>query len=154
MGTWGKHSFENDWALDWLSDLNENAGIAVVEAALQRAIQHGSTKYRRASLIQRLLGRKSDTDWLTARDSARAVAAAEAVASLKGNPARDLPDQLRKWSTVHRAEFRPEMVTAALSALKIILTGSELRDLHDGREPNEWILSVRDLQQRLAVAHQ
>jgi hypothetical protein len=151
MGTWGKGSFENDWALDWLADLYKSHDASLLLGALTRVIEHGCTKHMRASFIERLVGRRRRTDWLTAGDSARAIAAAEVVAVWRGNAPETIPERLSSWAESHRDHFRAELVSAALKAVEIVRANSELKDLWDQGGSSDWAEVIRDLEQRLQV---
>ena len=74
MGTWGMGTFEDDDALDWLHDLEEQ-GLPILERALSMQLP----------------------EYLSAPDGQVLLAAAEVVAAMKGSPADDLPDAIDDW---------------------------------------------------------
>jgi hypothetical protein len=134
MAGWGTGSFENDDAQDWLPQLTS---LAVDD-------------------LQPLLSRAADNaDYLETPESSIAVAAAEAVAALKGAPSTALPKEIADW--VREAKSNPEddsipgLANLAARAIQRVRTNSELKDLWleaDGL--NEWSANLRDLEKRLA----
>jgi hypothetical protein len=134
MAGWATGSFENDHAQTWLPQLTS---LSVED-------------------LQPLLSRAADNaDYLEAPDSSIAVAAAEAVAALKGAPPTALPKKMADW--VHEArsnstdDLIPNLASLALRAIQRVRTNSELKDLWleaDGL--NEWSANLRDLEKRLA----
>jgi len=151
MGAWGAGSFENDWALDWLGDLRESGDVSRVRAALSRVLEHGGTKHSRASILERLRGRRRHTDWLDADVATRALAAAEIVAAWLGHPAANLPEGLTAWLLQHSVSFRADLAALARQAVGIVKTNSELKDLWEGDE-TEWRSVIDDLERRLSAA--
>lgn len=149
MGTWGAESFQNDSALDWLGDFRENGDVSLVRTALQRVVEHGSTKQIPSSIILRLLGRCYRTDWLTAEVSSQALAAAEIVAAWLGHPSAKLPDDLLTWLQQHASSWQPDFVPLAQKAVSIIKINSELKDLWEEGDAAKWKNAVDDLEQRL-----
>src|SRR5882762_11435101 len=76
MAGWGTGSFENDDAQSWLRQLGS---LAVDD-------------------LHPLLSRAADSaDYLEAPESSVAVAAAEAVAALKDEPATPVPKEIADW---------------------------------------------------------
>ncbi len=128
MGAWGAGSFENDTALDWAATVTSPADVAALYEALPAF--DGITA-------------------MDADDSARVVAAAEAVATLMGRVAPDVPDDLR--ARLAGADASRELIDKARDALSAMLGGSELVDLwsedEDGAE--EWNKAVTGLIDRL-----
>jgi hypothetical protein len=129
MAGWATGSFENDNAQAWLPQLTS---LSVED-------------------LQPLLSRAADNaDYLEAPDSSIAVAAAEAVAALKGAPPTALPKEMAAW--VHEArsnskdDLIPALASLAVRAIQRVRTNSELKDLWleaDGL--NEWSANLRDL---------
>jgi hypothetical protein len=149
MGTWGADSFQNDWALDWLGDLCESGDASLIRATLNRAVEHGGTKYSAPSLLERLRGRNRHTDWLKARVAAKALAAAEVVAVWRGRPSDTLPDNLMPWLQQNGPSFPPDIVPLAKQAVSIVKTNSELKDLWEEGDASKWKTTVENLEQRL-----
>jgi Domain of unknown function (DUF4259) len=77
MGAWGVGSFDNDDAADWLNDqLRRSADLRPIQTALDAVAQLDPTGY------------------LEAPEASAAVAAAEVVAALAGDPAANLPSDV------------------------------------------------------------
>src|ERR1700744_4530443 len=129
MGAWGTGNFENDWALDWLGEFCESGDASKVQAALNRVVKHGGTKYSPPSIIERLRGQRPHTDLLTANFASKALAAAEIVAMWLGRPLAKLPDGVTEWMQNHSSSLRPDIVPLARQAVNIVRTNSELKDL-------------------------
>ena len=149
MGTWGAGTFENDWALDWLSSLREGRDGSQIRIALTSVVDHGGTRRSPPSILERLRGRRHHTDWLTANVSSKALAAAEIVAAWRGHPAANLPDGAMDWLRQHSSSFQPDMVPLARQAIGIIKTNSELKDLWEEGDATKWRNVVEDLERRL-----
>ena len=134
MAGWASGSFENDNAQAWLPQLTS---LSVED-------------------LQPLLSRAADNpDYLEAPESSIAVAAAEAVAALKGAPPTDLPKEIADWVREARSNSKddsiPALASLAVRAIQRVRTNSELKDLWleaDGL--NEWSANLRDLEKRLA----
>jgi len=134
MAGWGTGSFENDDAQAWLRQL---ASLAVDD-------------------LHPLLARAADNaDYLEAPESSVAVAAAEAIAALKGAPLAAEPKEIVDWARDAKAQSKddsiPALASLAVRAIQRVRTNSELKDLWleaDGL--NEWSANLRDLEKRLA----
>ena len=131
MGAWGTGSFENDDALDWMGDLAESGDAAAVESALKVVAE--------------------STGYLEAPEGSAALAAAEVVAALRGQPAGDLPEEVALF-TRGRARPSPELVATARAAVERVLQDSELRELWEETDDFEtWQAGVADLVRRLQM---
>jgi hypothetical protein len=125
---WGTGSFENEYAADWLAKLGTMAPDDLAQIFAQAADHPGYLEALAASVV---------------------VAAAEAVAALKGSPAEGVPPEIIKWTT-NRQASTPEIIALALRALERVRKDSELKDLWleaDGL--NDWIAAIQDLQTRV-----
>jgi hypothetical protein len=149
MGAWGAGSFQNDWALDWLGDLRESSDATIAYSTLRCVVEHGGTRHFPSSILERLRGRRRHTDWLDADVSARALAAAEIVAAWLGNPLSKLPDGTVEWLQQHSSSFQPDIVPLARQAVSIVKANSELKDLWEEGDANEWCQAIKNLEQRL-----
>jgi hypothetical protein len=67
MGTWDATSFGNDTANDWAYGLRDCNDLSFIEAALQKILNAGDS-------------------YITSRDAVKAIAAAEVLAWLRGQP--------------------------------------------------------------------
>jgi len=136
MGAWSHESFGNDDACDWAAQLDEYDDLSLVEATLDAALEAGD-------------------DELEAPEASEAIAAAEVVARLQGNPgaAEDLPEELGAW--VERIQLLPsaDLAAKARRALDRVLAGpSELMELWDeSGEAEAWQAAVRELKGRIRI---
>jgi hypothetical protein len=80
MGAWVTSAFENDDALDWVSELED-----------------GTVDLVRASLAV------TESDYLELPDGSVAIAAAEVIAAAVGNPSPSLPASVTRWVDAHGA---------------------------------------------------
>jgi hypothetical protein len=133
MGAWGRGSFDNDDAADWVYEF-ERDGVTAVRSAVQQAAGLGEDEY------------------LEAPEASQAVAAAEIVAA-----ARD--GDLSKLSATARDAFpgrQHAVASANLSelarqAVERVLRRSELKDLwEEGDEGEAWSQDVAALLARLS----
>ncbi len=131
MGAWGPGIFENDEALDWVIDLEGTKDYSMVNDALE-TVNSGAGGY------------------LESPDCSNALAAAEVVAALAGNPAPDLPDEVISWLKGKKAADA-KLIKSAKSAVSAIARESELRELwKESDEYGSWKEVISDLKQRLS----
>src|SRR5580700_8131705 len=134
MGTWGTGLFENDWAMDWAYEL----------------LEIGDAEFP-VSILWGFDGAES----LDEKESAEALAAAEAIAASVRQPAVGLADQVRKWIKRTGARADAEEVQLALRVVGVILDrNAELRDQQDeaGDSLEKWLTPIDDLRRRLSAA--
>ncbi len=130
MGAWGPGNFENDHALDWLSNFLGGEDEGPIYEALDVAVD------------------QPDFD-LDTSSSEAALAAAEVVAAMIGKPSPEAPEELVGWARgLEGAEIDPELTDLAARAVRRIRDHSELRE-HWDDEP-AWLAAVDDLLGRLA----
>ena len=131
MGSWGTGAFENDTALDWVSEL-EDGGITAIESALDDAV------------------RSSD---LSGPTDVEALAAAEVVAAATGQPLAGLSDDIAALAAHLAPSVTAEHIARARTAVERVLDASELAELWaETDDADEWRGLVEDLLQRLAAA--
>jgi Domain of unknown function (DUF4259) len=123
-------NFDNDDASDWIYDLEDSSGTGLLKEAFAAVNGH---------------------DYPESPDCCIALAAAEIVASAKGKPPADLPDEARKW-----LEDQEDLATIkalspkAITAVNKVSTKSELRDSWEESDSwHEWLQTVEGLRQRL-----
>jgi hypothetical protein len=101
--------------------------------------------------LRKILERAADReDYLEARESGRAIAAAEVVAAAKGKPSHAVPTAIMDW--VGKIEGTPSGETTDLArrAVQRVRTNSELKDLWlEAEGLNEWSAGLRELEERL-----
>jgi hypothetical protein len=132
MGAWGTGIFENDAAADFGYDITEG-GVPVIEKALDKALAAKDGHF----------------------DADEALAAAEAVAKLKGRggPQTAYTEQLDEWVASSKTQASDELVEKARRAVTRVLTEpSELfAAWRESDHFEEWKLAVEDLSRRLAA---
>lgn len=134
MGTWGHRNFENDAALDFVNEVEDN-GIDVIEDTIQRV----------ANL--------PEEDYLEDDDSASVLAAIEFIAAAKGNQSEDFPESAEEW--LGKTDPAALLVHDNVRISKIIervRNNSGLRDAwqEEGSEPTEWLAVLSDLEKRVS----
>lgn len=134
MGTWGYGCFENDDALDWVSNELEGADdIAVVADALQK-----------------VAGWEED-EYLELPEAAAALAGAEVLAALLGHASPNLPPEVKAWVEDHPADDAEALVPTALRAIDRVGRNSEMQGnwlAPDGDA--KWSAVLSGLRARLA----
>jgi hypothetical protein len=129
-GAWGYKSFENDDALDWVSnDLKSSQ-----QGAIQRAI---------GAIVR-------NNGYLEAPECSAAIAACEVVAAAQGRASPDLPDEVAAIAKTLTSKNTDGVRRDARAALEAILVKSELRSLwEESKHFKDWEKSVIDLKSRL-----
>src|SRR3954471_2737029 len=118
MGAWGEKAFQNDSALDWLSDL-ESDGLPVLRDILT------------------IVGDTPADDYLDVDDGAPAIAAAEIVAAALGCGRDRIPKRLSPWLDDNASAINPDDLVLARRAVERVLSeNSELRGLWDDSGPD------------------
>jgi len=133
VGAWGARAFENDDAMDWVYALEEAQDTTLVAEALEKVAE-------------------SVDDYLEAPECNEALAAAEVIAAIKGQPGQGLPDEVVLWIDERRARIDPLLVELAVRAVERVRNDpdSELRELWDESDHSrEWYGAVDDLLARL-----
>ena len=130
MGAWDTGSFDNDDALDWVAEL-EAEGLPAAGGAIEAALE-------------------AEGEELDASEASMALAAAEVIAALRGQPALELPEAVRAWLARAPGDPGEELTANARRAVGAVLAGSELAQLWDeSGEGAAWRAGVVDLQRRL-----
>lgn len=132
MGAWGEKAFQNDSALDWLSDF-EADGLAA---------------------LHDVLGAVADTpadDYLDVDDGSPAIAAAEIVAAALGQGRERVPKSVVRWLDANPSAITADDRELARRAVeRVVGEGSELRALWDDAGlDSDWHADVRILLTRL-----
>ena len=132
MGTWGKGSFENDDAMDWVYALEDSSDNSVIIEALDNTIDNKE-------------------NYLEAPDCSVSLAAAEVVAALKGKPAALLPKEVNSW-IIKKPAPEESLINKAIKAVDIVILNSELKDLwSESDEFSQWKNCLDNLKSRLKV---
>ncbi len=137
MGSWNASAFGNDAAADWLAELMESNGWSMVDEAVSAVLGAGD-------------------EAIDEQSGAEAVAAAEVVAWVLGQPGADDDDSegLEDW--IGEQEFEPDAARArkAKRAVdRVFNEPSELREIwEDSGEFDDWRKALTDLKDRLGSA--
>jgi hypothetical protein len=135
MGAWGTGIFDNDTACDWAYDLAESNDLSLIESAFDKVLNVGA-------------------EYLDADEAQEALAAAEAIARLKGNwGIRDsYTETMDKWvETTGLAPPRALIEKAHKAIERVLYKPSELLELWgESDEFTAWEESVKDLSKRLS----
>jgi hypothetical protein len=130
MSVWGTGIFENDDALDWIYDLADSGSLSRVISALDVVLKN----------------KEDDSD---ISDCRIALAAAEIVAAMSGDPSPELPEEAEEWIGEKILE-NEKIREKAENAIRMILEASELKKKWE-KSPNysKWQSTISDLQKRL-----
>ena len=132
-GAWDTGPFANDDALDWVWELSESNDLSVVETTLKSAA--------------------SSSGYLEAPTASMAIAAAEVVAALRGNPRPELPDEVTEWVRDHNVAVGDDLLKIARIAIENAKKKdtSELAQLWLDSEElmDAWLKDLDDLLKRL-----
>ncbi len=132
MGAWGPASFDNDDAASWLDNLPDHTDVTVLRQALTAV---------------------TAVDEVEAPEGSIALAAAELVAALGGQPAPNLPEPARRWAAEQQEPPGQDLRELALSAVTRVRTRSELKELWDETPDGpRWQAVVANLAARLQGA--
>lgn len=141
MGAWGEGAFDNDDAADWAAQFDgadSEAGLRLIEDALRSAAQTGLDDYLESDI------------------GAEAVAAAELVMGIVGQPPRTTPynETALRWAARVSPDAAQPLVGLALRAIERVTgPGSELAELWDEAGPS-WRASMTDLASGLRAAEE
>ena len=132
MGVWGFGIFENDESLDWIYDLADAGSLARVSAALDVVIRNRN-------------------EIPEVSDCRIALAAAEIIAALHGDPSPDLPEEAEEWIGDKILE-NENLRAKAEDAVGIILRNSELKEKFEhSLNFDKWQIRIQNLQKRLEI---
>src|SRR5262245_7465737 len=104
MGAWGTGIFDNDTACDWAYDLAESNDLSLIESAFDKVLNVGA-------------------EYLDADEAQEALAAAEAIARLKGNwGIRDgYTETMDKWVETTGLAPPQDLIEKAHKAIERVL---------------------------------
>lgn len=132
MGAWGTGNFENDDALDWVTELESAEDFSSLQEALNPITE--------------------SEGYLEAPDCSNALAAAEVIAALMRQDLIDdsIPEEAREFIEKHRGDLPDELKSQAISSTQKIIEDSELKDLWaETDEIDTWIKTQNQLLARL-----
>jgi len=136
MGTWSVDAFGNDDAADWAHELAEADGLDPIEEAIDAVLSVGD-------------------DYLEAPEAAIALAAADVLARLGGNPGEksSYTEAVDEWVATMQLKPSAELIDKAQAAIaRVLADDSELKELwEDSDDHDAWLTSVDELRTRLAA---
>ena len=125
MGAWTADSFGNDTALDYCAEVTGLDDLLATLKALE-----------------------AETDYIDADLACEVLAAADIIAALIARPAPDLPDDLAPRLDAF-ATPDDATIAATTNAVIRIRAGSELTELWDEAEGDDWSVAIDALLARL-----
>lgn len=126
MGAWGTGPFGNDDGADWVIAVVDSGDVDEVATALEIV---------------------AETD-ANVRLCCHAVAAAEVVSAARGYACRGFPQELKVWIREHGFYADRVLTTAAKTAVRKVLAGSELAEEWGGHPG--WKRRMNNLAKRLS----
>lgn len=132
MGAWDTGIFDNDDAADWLIRLDDD-GDGAIDDALAAVLDAGP------GYLERDVG-------------ASALAAAEVVAALRGQPSPGVPPEVTSWVADHPRTPDQQRLERARRAVDLVanVQSSEVAELWDGAHGADWQRILNDLRTRLS----
>ena len=134
MGTWSHESFGNDTANDWAYELEDATDFAVIEAALQVALDEGD-------------------EYLDADLAMEAIAAVEVIAKRlgKGTQSDVYTEKVDQWLETISEQPSDDVLSLAKRVLeRIVADDSELKELWlESDEYELWLGNIQQLNDAL-----
>ena len=134
MGTWSHESFGNDTANDWAYELEDATDFAVIEAALQVALDEGD-------------------EYLDADLAMEAIAAVEVIAKRlgKGTQSNVYTEKVDQWLETISEQPSDDLLSLAKRVLeRIVADDSELKELWlESDEYELWLGNIQQLKDAL-----
>jgi hypothetical protein len=134
MGAWGHRNFENDTALDFVVEIEEQ-GIQKIHEAI--------------TLVQEA----ADTEFLDEDVCVQALAAIEYIAAAKGKQSEDFPEDAEDWLNAQETtELKAVAKETLVTVIDRIRNNSGLSALwnDDGAHPDQWYDVLDNLEERIA----
>lgn len=133
MGAWGVNSFENDSALDFIADIEEQGSALFLEQI-------------------DFVAKYPEEDFLEAPDAEQVLVALEIIAVVQGNPSKNIPEGLSTWIEKNGPkEVGDTTIELSHKALdRVLSNNSELKELwEDSDEYSLWEKNLKDLKERI-----
>ncbi|MFB4320859.1 DUF4259 domain-containing protein [Priestia sp. BR_2] len=125
MGAWGVKSFENDSALDWLLEFQDEKDLTKVVIK-----------------IFDFMNECKEDEFVDSEISSEVIAAAEIVAALFGSPCMDLPPNIAKW-VKKKQSYDRSLVSTFDKIVNIIYTKEEVnREWREQSKEQKWSYSL------------
>jgi len=142
MSVWGTSPIENDDAADWLTDLEEDPSLDVLQETISEIVD------------------SADTGDFDITECCNAVAAAEVLAELFGKPGKELlledASSVKLKGELNRMTVgnQEKLLTRAGAAVDYVLTDEEKSELRQVWEEDEldldaWSVKMKALKSRL-----
>jgi hypothetical protein len=131
-GRWAADTLSNDDASDFLDQIVPNGSVEAIRSVLDAALNPGSP--------------------VSDESASRALAAAEMIAAMVGNPSRYLPAPCKAWAVLHSKDANRNLIESALRAVDRVVKDSDTQELmQEGGAKNlqDWQASVTNLKARL-----
>lgn len=124
MGAWGTGPFENDDAMDWIDELQEHNSVDTLIVSITDMIQA--------------------EEYIEADAASQAIAAAQIVACLNGQPVSELPQDAQAW-VKGKTRPSPQVLTDTKTVLEQVMENSELRELwQDSGIHDQWVSKTNE----------
>jgi len=133
MGAWAADTFGNDTACDWTYGLEKVDDLSLVCQAFEAVLTAGD-------------------DYCEADIACEGLAACEVIARLKGNWGlrNAYSETIDQWIETHKIQPYEGLVQTALEVIdRILAPRSELLQLWEEADANEWRTAVDDLRDRV-----
>jgi Domain of unknown function (DUF4259) len=133
MGAWGVLAFDNDDANDWAYGLEKTSDLSLVVSTFAQV---------------------DEEDYLEAPAGSEALAACEVLARLLGRPGYQnaYTERVDQWVKQHPEKPSPALLGRASAVIdRVLADKSELRELWDEGDSEEWLQAVEDLRGRVRV---
>jgi hypothetical protein len=133
MGTWGPGIFDNDTACDWIYKLKKTCDLSLVEETLDKvlSIEQGQ-----------MIGWHAE----------EALAAAETIASLQGNPGRrtNFTRGFNVWLRKNKLTPTAELARKAILVIdRVLRNPSDVFVFYNDQFIEEWKKNVENLRSRI-----
>jgi hypothetical protein len=136
MGAWGLLNFENDTALDFVSEIEENSnGVGRIRSAID------------------IINTATEDSYLDSDLCIEALAAIEYIAAAKDQMAEDFPENAEEWLQPNKASLLGlrNIIAQSKQAIDRIKHNSELKELWEETEDFEkWNKVLDDLNTRIS----
>lgn len=134
MGAWDTTAFGNDSACDWLAELKESEGSALIDEAIDAVLGLGD-------------------DLIEASTAEEGIVAAEVVAWIAGNPSKsdEAGDDLQDWIDYQDIDVESGLLELAVRVVdRVFNEPCELLDFwKESEDFPQWRKSLADLKERL-----
>lgn len=133
MSAWGISNFENDTALNWVSELTNKDSFGDFKSLVYEFVDNFSPD--ETSLI----------------DCAKFLAVAETIAGAVGTPSEDYPEELKDWFETKYIKIEQTTINKTIDGVNLILKDSEAREMfEDSGYFKTWQENQKNLINRLS----